>query len=97
MEQKGYKIGNDSQRDLFTHMNGQIKKLFEFKTQDLYTAVGQLIIYSIPIKNPLQLVLVIPDRLKKEVEERFNELDIKILYYKWAKEEILFSNLTELL
>ena len=100
LEKKGFKIGNDRQRDLFTHKNGLIKNLFEFKssssTQNLYTAVGQLIIYSIPIKNPVQLVLVLPDKLKKEIETRLNELDLKILYYKWTKEEIIFINLTKL-
>lgn len=101
LEQKDFKIGNDGQRDLFTHKNGQIKNLFEFKTssstQDLYTAVGQLIIYSIPIINPVQLVLVIPGKLKKQVETKLNELDIKILYYKWMNKEIIFKNLTALL
>lgn len=101
LEKKGFKIGNDSQRDLFTHKNGQIKNLFEFKTssstQNLYTAVGQLIIYSIPITNPVQLILVLPDKLKKEVEKRLNELDLKVLYYKWTNEEIVFINLAKLL
>ncbi len=101
LEQKGLKIGNDSQRDLFTHKNGKIKSLFEFKTssstQNLYTGVGQLIIYSIPIKKPVQLILVLPEKLKKEVEIRLSELNIKVLYYNWTNEEIIFKNLIELL
>src|SRR5258706_14791200 len=50
LENKGLEIGNDKNRDLFVHSNGQIKTLFEVKTssstQCLYTAVGQLLLYS---------------------------------------------------
>lgn len=100
LEKKGFKIGNDRHRDLFTYKNGQIENIFEFKTssstQNLYPAVGQLIIYSIPIINPVKLILVLPDKLKKEVEKKLNDLDLKILYYEWINDEIVFVNLSKL-
>lgn len=95
LEENGFNVANDSQRDLFIYKNNKIIKLFEFKTssttQDLFTAVGQLIIYSIPIKNPVQLFLVIPDKLKKEVEDRLYEMKINIIYYKWSNNDIVFD------
>jgi len=58
-------------KDLFIHKKEHVKKLFEIKTssstQDLYSAVGQLLIYSIPIKNPVDLILVIPDKLSNRL------------------------------
>lgn len=51
----GFKVANDRNRDLFTHNRNRIKNLFEIKTncntQSSYSALGQLLIYSIPIPN----------------------------------------------
>ena len=97
LEDSGHKIGNDRNRDLFIHKRGQIKTLFEIKTssstQDLYSAVGQLLIYSIPIKGAVDLFLVIPDKLSKPVVKRLSELGLQIIYYSWNKNEPTFVNL----
>lgn len=99
-EEKNLKVGNDRNRDLFIYKRGQIKKLFEIKTtsstQDLYKAVGQLLIYSIPIKTPVDLILVVPDKLNKTVENRLDELGLKILYYSWRNDEPKFNNLGQI-
>ena len=101
LESKGHKVGKDRNRDLFIHKRGQIKKLFEIKTssstQDLYSAVGQLLIYSIPIKTAVDLILILPDKLSKTVEQRLGELGMQILYYHWSNEEPIFENLTKLI
>ncbi len=94
---RGIRIGNDRNRDLFIHERGQVTTLFEVKTssttQCLYAAVGQLIIYSIPIRHSVSLFMVLPDRLNRTVEARLEELGIKTLYYRWDSEEPVFIDL----
>jgi len=101
LEDNGHKIGNDRNRDLFIHKRGQIKTLFEIKTssstQDLYSAVGQLLIYSIPIKEAVDLFLVLPGKLSKPVSKRLDELGLQIIYYTWDKNEPTFLNLDKVL
>lgn len=99
LEEDGYSIGNDRNRDLFIHKNGKINTLFEIKTssstQDLYSAVGQLLIYSIPIKTKVNLCLVLPEKLNKTVENKLEELGLKIIYYNWQKNLPVFKNLNQ--
>jgi hypothetical protein len=101
LETIDYTIGNDKNRDLFIHKNNIIKALFEIKTnsstQSLYSAVGQLIIYSIPIKNKINLFAVLPTKLSKLVENKLRSLSIIPLYYKWLEDEIEFINIDKLL
>jgi hypothetical protein len=101
LERKGLEIGKDVNRDLFIHRNGRITKLFEVKrssaSQSLYSAVGQLIVYSIPIKSPIDLILVLPDKLNKVVEDRLKELGMRVLYYDWNDGEPIFIRLDKLL
>lgn len=101
LQKNDYKIGNDRNRDLFIHNNNKIITLFEIKTssatQSLYSAVGQLLIYSIPIKNAVKLVAVLPDKLNETVEKRFKELEIRILYYEWKDNVPEFTGLKNLL
>ena len=96
-----YKIGNDKNRDLFIHKQNRINTLFEIKTscatQNLYAAVGQLIIYSIPIKNQVKLIIVVPEKLSKPVEKRLLEHGIKPLYYEWVDDLPTFTNLDEMI
>jgi len=95
LEGKGLSIGKDRNRDLFIHKNKKITTLFEIKTnsspQSLYAAVGQLLIYSIPIKTKVNLVIVVPDKLTKIVSERLNKFGIDILYYSWNNDEPIFD------
>lgn len=101
LENNGHKIGNDRNRDLFIHKRGQIKTLFEIKTssstQDLYSAVGQLLIYSIPIKTVVDLFLVLPEKLSKSVAKRLDELGLQIIYYTWDNNEPTFLYLDKVL
>ena len=100
LEKNRKKIGNDRNRDLFIHAKNKITTLFEIKTssstQNLYSVVGQLLIYSIPIKNPIILVAVLPDKLNSIVEKRFSELGIKTLYYEWENNVPKFIGLNKL-
>ena len=97
----GFGVGNDRNRDLFAYKKGKIITLFEVKTsvstQCLYSAVGQLLIYTIPIKDKHKLVAVFPHKLKLAVEEQFKNLGIEILYYDWNDAEPIFLNLKQYL
>ncbi|MBI3512276.1 MAG: hypothetical protein HY064_16570 [Bacteroidetes bacterium] len=101
LEKRKYKVGNDRNRDLFIHNDNKIQTLFEIKTssatQNIYSAVGQLIIYSIPIKNEVQLVTVFPDKLSKTVEKRLDNIGIQQLYYDWTDNEPTFHGLDDIL
>jgi hypothetical protein len=98
---RGLKIGNDRNRDLFIHKRGQIKTLFEIKTssstQCLYSAVGQLLLYSIPIKNEIKLIAVLPEKLSKSVTNKFKALGIELLYYDWENDTPKFTKLYDLI
>lgn len=101
LEGRGHKVANDRNIDLFIHKKEQIKAIFEFKRsslpRDLYSSIGQLIIYSIPIKTGTDLIIVLPDQLNKSIEMRLKELRIKILYYQWNDGTPLFPNLDKVL
>jgi hypothetical protein len=96
-----YSIGKDKNRDIFIHNKSSITHLFEIKTsistQCLYSALGQLLIYTIPIKNRVKLFAVLPQRLAKEVESRFSELGITIIYYEWISKKVFFPNLQSII
>lgn len=99
LQNRNIKIGNDRNRDLFIHSRGQIKTLFEIKTssstQSLYSAVGQLLLYSIPIGGEVKIIAVLPDKLSKSVTKRFHSIGIYILYYEWRNDKPTFINLDE--
>lgn len=101
LEKKGYDVANDKNRDLFIHDGNSPKVLFEIKsnssTQSIYSAVGQLLVYSIPMNDSVKLIAVLPNRLKARVKERLNSLGIEILYYSWENDEPKFSELEQYL
>ncbi len=98
---KKFKIGNDRNPDLFIYNNSQITFLFEVKTssstQFLYSAVGQLLIYSIPIKNQVRLVAVLPEKLSRSVTNRLATLGIEVLYFHWNEDKPKFIDIDNLL
>lgn len=101
LQNRGYKVGNDRNRDLFIHQADKITALFEIKTssatQCLYAAVGQLFIYSIPIENDVKLIAVLPDKLNDKVVNKLNSFGIKILYFQWENDLPKFEGIDELL
>ena len=101
LEKRNCKIGSDKNRDLFVHEGTEITMLFEVKTnnsiQDICTAVGQLIVYSIPVKNKPKLVMVFPKPLSIGVTDRLLQLGIVPLYYSWVNEIPTFVKLNNIL
>jgi hypothetical protein len=96
---KGLRVANDRYRDLFTYKKSEVKNLFEIKVnsspEDIYRAVGQLLIYSIPFKKGVGLIMVMPKKLKNIVENRINKYGIKIMYYSWEDDKPKFKNLED--
>ena len=87
--------------DLCIFEKTNITTVFEVKTnnssQSLYTAVGQLLMYTHSFKSA-KLVLVIPNspnELDKHQTKRLTELGIRILYYScaWNGDEPKFKQL----
>ncbi len=101
LKKRGFKTGNDKNRDLFIHDGANILKLFEVKTtsstQCLYAAIGQLLIYSIPISQQPALIAVLPEKLSNEVVIRFKMVGIEILYYEWRENKPVFVQIDKLL
>lgn len=81
----------DPKRDRFrdTYVNKRdddICYLFEIKTdssrQSIYTAVGQLMIYSHPMQERVKLLLVLPDQPKdRSLKEALKSLNVSVLLY----------------
>lgn len=101
LENHGHLIANDKNRDLFIHKNGKIKVMFEIKTssstQNIYSATGQLLIYSIPIQNEIPLIAVFPNILSQRVVSRLSEFGIQLVYYNWVKGVPKFKGLEKIL
>jgi len=101
LKNKGYQVSNNKNMDLFIHKNGLITTLFEIKTgsniQSLCGAAGQLIIYSTPIKNKINLIAVLPDKLSSELEKQLSIHGIIPVYYKWSNGLPIFEGIDSLL
>lgn len=98
LDKRNFKIGNDRNRDLYITTNsGKIKTIFEVKTDtlngSLYSAIGQLILYSIGLGNETKLFLVLPDQLKTTIENKVNSIGLDILYYDWQYDQPTFKDL----
>ncbi len=97
LEELGHRVGNDKNRDLFIFNNNHIESLFEIKTdysiQNICTALGQLIVYSIPHAHIKNKFLVIPFPLNKALMLKCNELKIKVIIFYWSDNIPIFENL----
>lgn len=100
LTRRNFKTGNNRNMDLFIHDGKNISTLFEIKTslstQSLYSAVGQLLIYSIPLKKA-GLIFVTPDKLKQHVEKKLESWGISVVYYTWDNETVVFEGLNNIL
>jgi hypothetical protein len=99
LRKEGYSTGKDRFRDLYVHRNGRITSLFEVKpdtsTTSIYTAVGQLMIYSVVQKTQPKLVFVVPDELTVQTRNKLRKIGIDVLGYRWAKGEPDFPGLAD--
>jgi len=86
--EKGLKVANDINRDLYILNNdNSLNIVFEFKTdltsQSIYTAVGQLLLNSTLIPYHVKKIIVIPEGLNQRIKDSLIKLKIYTLEYKW--------------
>jgi hypothetical protein len=60
----------------------------------LCTALGQLLVYSIPINKAVNLIMVLPTKLNIKVEARLSNLGVKIIYFNWDNDKPTFQDIT---
>jgi len=95
LEKSGFSIGKDQKRDLFTYRRRQIRNIFEIKpdcsNSSLYSAIGQLIIYS--INTSANLFIVLPTGLEEPIKEKLKSINIDLIEFDWNAGEPKFHKL----
>ena len=99
LDARRIKYGNDNRRDLFIVEDNKISSIFEIKTDitndSIYSAIGQLMIYSNEFEHRINKIIVLPDKLKDKIESILAKIGISILYYKLDNENVTFENLDQ--
>mgnify|MGYP006288652207 CR=1 FL=1 len=93
----GLKAVNDQKRDLFiATTEGNASVLFEAKSkissQDIYTAIGQLMFHGALQESPPKRVLVIPGTPEEETANRLERLGIEVLEYDLSDTGVSFED-----
>jgi len=102
IEKLGYKVANDTARDLFIPSTGSDAViLFEAKTDltttSVYTAIGQLMFHGVKQKNPPRRILVVPGIPKESTKNAIIKLNIEVLTYEMDEKGVRFIKLKEFL
>lgn len=95
LEESEFSIGKDRNRDLFTYRKKKIRNIFEIKPDcsntSLYSAIGQLVIYS--INTSANLFIVLPKGLEESIKEKLKSINIDLIEFDWIDEEPEFYEL----
>lgn len=96
--EKGFKVANDQQRDLFLYNDTpKITHVFEIKTtissQVIFTAVGQLMINNARVEPKPKLIFVVPEKLNKNLIQTLKKLNIHQLVYTLKNKKPIFKDL----
>lgn len=102
IEKLGYKVANDTNRDLFIPSIGSdAATLFETKTDltttSIYTAIGQLMFHGAKQKTPPRRIMVIPGTPEESTKKAIAKLNIEVLKYEMDAQGVRFLKLQELL
>ncbi|MCB0524508.1 MAG: hypothetical protein KDC75_13215 [Phaeodactylibacter sp.] len=98
LAERGFVVGNDRKRDLYTIRDNRIDRIFEAKTaltnSSIYSAIGQVLFYSSEkgLDNN-QKILVLPEKLKASAEKIIQRLGLQILYYSFQGKVVRFIDL----
>jgi hypothetical protein len=97
LQHKKFDFKKDGQIDLAICTRNKITCLFEIKTtissQSIYTAIGQLFLYSKYNKVQPKKFFVCPLEIKESLKKDLKELGIEVLTYKFSGEKIIFQNI----
>lgn len=102
IEKLGYKVANDTARDLFIPLTGSDATiLFEAKTDltttSIYTAIGQLMFHGVKQKPPPRRILVVPGLPEESTKKAIAMLGIEVLQYNLDAMGVRFIKLKDLL
>jgi hypothetical protein len=99
LRKQGYSAGKDRLRDLYVHRKSRITSLFEVKpdtsTTSIYTAIGQLLIYSVVETSQSKLVFVAPEELSLQTRNKLKKIGIDVLGFRWVHGEPDFPGLAD--
>jgi hypothetical protein len=99
LRKRGYSIGKDQLRDLYVHRKSHITSLFEVKpdtsTTSIYSAVGQLLLYSVVLPIRPKLIFVAPEELSVETQGNLKKIGIEVLTFRWVSSEPEFPGLAD--
>lgn len=94
-------IYNDRHRDLIFKHREVIVALFEIKTvantQDVATALGQLLLYGAAVPAPLRRIMVLPEPLTSTAVHYLAQWGIECIYFSGRADKPIFANLSVLL
>lgn len=98
LAEKGFKVANDQQRDLYIYNNSPlITHVFEIKTsinsQVIFTAVGQLKVNNARIEPQPKLIFVVPEKLNNNLILTLKKLNIEQLVYTFKNNKPIFKDL----
>lgn len=105
LKSQGKQVGSNGSHgriDLFTfNLNNELLYLFEVKSnislQSIYTAIGQLLVYSYPLKIKPALVFVCPNNLSKKMKDMLYSIGVNVLEFKWLKGKPVFIKINEIM
>jgi hypothetical protein len=63
--------------------------------QSIYSAIGQLLLYSIDLNPRPKLFFVAPANLSASLQATLHQIGIEVLGYEWKDEEPVFVRLEE--
>ena len=79
-----FRLSNDPY-DLLLIGNDEHKAMFECKTSSdsttIHTAVGQLMLYSLPLKGKPEMIAVLPKETSGKTADNLRRLGLSVLYY----------------
>ncbi|GAB3639220.1 hypothetical protein GCM10027422_48110 [Hymenobacter arcticus] len=96
-----WQIFNDRHRDLVLTHGEKVVALFELKTvantQDVATALGQLLLYGAAVAAPLRRIMVLPEPLTTAAVKYLAQWGIECIYFSGPADTPVFAKLPALL
>lgn len=91
-----FRLSNDPY-DLLLIGNDEHRAVFECKTSSdsttIYMAVGQLLLYSLPLKGKPEMIAVLPKETSAETADNLRSLGLSVLYFMHRESNPIFVNL----
>jgi hypothetical protein len=96
-----WQVFNDRHRDLLLTHHEKVVALFEIKTvantQDVATALGQLLLYGAAVATPLRRIMVLPEPLTADAVNYLAQWGIECIYFSGSADAPVFAKLPSLL